>query len=55
MTEKEKMLGGMIYSAVDSQLLAELNAVKEIVHRYNSLAPSDVSGRHEILKGFLGI
>lgn len=32
MTEKEKMLAGMIYSAVDKQLLEELNAVKEIIH-----------------------
>lgn len=25
----------MVYSAVDGQLLDELNAVKEIIHRYN--------------------
>ena len=30
MTEKEKMLAGMVYSAVDKQLLEELNAVKEL-------------------------
>ena len=36
MTEKEKMLSGMMYSAVDKQLLEELNAVKEIIHRYNA-------------------
>lgn len=30
MTEKEKMLSGMIYSATDSQLIEELNKVKEI-------------------------
>ena len=35
MTEKEKMLAGMVYSAVDGQLLEELNAVKEVIHRYN--------------------
>ena len=33
MTEKEKMLAGIVYSAVDRQLLDELNAVKEIIHR----------------------
>ena len=54
MTEKEKMLAGMIYSAVDEQLLQELNEVKEIIHRYNTLAPSATSERLSILKGLLG-
>lgn len=54
MTEKEKMLAGMVYSAVDAQLLEELNEVKEVIHRYNSLTPSDVSGRLRILKDLLG-
>ena len=45
MTEKEKMLNGMVYSAVDNQLLEELNAVKEIIHRYNVLSPADNAGR----------
>lgn len=54
MTEKEKMLAGMPYSAVDAQLLEELNAVKEIIHRYNSLSPSCTEERLSILKGLLG-
>ena len=54
MTEKEKMLSGMVYSAVDRQLLEELNAVKEVIHRYNALSPTDNVGRLEILKGLLG-
>ena len=54
MTEKEKMLSGMVYSAVDGQLLEELNAVKEVIHRYNALSPADNAGRLEILKGLLG-
>ena len=54
MTEKEKMLSGMVYSAVDRQLLEELNAVKEVIHRYNALSPADNAGRLEILKGLLG-
>ena len=33
MTEKEKMLSGNVYSAVDPQLLEELMATKEIVHQ----------------------
>lgn len=54
MTEKEKMLAGLVYSATDNELLEELNAVKEIIHDYNSLRPSDLRKRHEILKGLLG-
>ena len=54
MTEREKMLAGMPYSAVDAQLLEELNAVKEIIHRYNSLSPSCAEERLSILKGLLG-
>ena len=41
MTEKEKMLSGMVYSAVDKQLIEELYAVKEVIHRYNSMSPSE--------------
>ena len=54
MTEKEKMLAGLWYSAVDPQLVEELNAVKDVVHRYNALPPSDQEARLAILKGLLG-
>ena len=51
MTEKEKMLAGEIYSAVDPQLLEELTEVKEIIHDYNLLRPSEVQKGKMILKG----
>ena len=54
MTEKEKMLAGMSYSAVDAELLSELNAVKEIIHRYNLMSPADYVGRLDLLKNLLG-
>ena len=54
MTEKGKMLAGKLYSAVDTELLRELNAVKEIIHRYNALPPSETSERKAILKSLLG-
>ena len=54
MTEKEKMLAGEIYSALDPQLLEELNAVKEIIHDYNALRPKDAEGRWQILKNLFG-
>ena len=54
MTEKEKMLSGQLYSAVDATLLEELNAVKETIHRYNALSPSDNEAKYAILKDLLG-
>ena len=54
MTEKEKMLAGEIYSAVDPDLVRELNAVKDVIHEYNQLHPSDTQRRLEMLKGLLG-
>lgn len=54
MTEKEKMLSGQLYSAVDSQLLEELVATHDTIHRYNALAPSDTEARLAILKNLLG-
>ncbi len=54
MTEKEKMLAGQVYSAVDADLLKELGEVHEAIHRYNSLAPSRLEERLAILKGLLG-
>ncbi len=55
MTEKEKMLAGMIYDAnYDPQLIAERNACKELCRTYNSLPPSDLSARENLLKQMLG-
>ncbi len=54
MTEKEKMLAGLPYSATDAQLLKELNETKDVIHRYNSLMPSDFDRRREMLLGLLG-
>ncbi len=53
-TEKEKMLAGEVYSAVDPQLLRELTEVKEIIHDYNLLRPSEKEKQREILIGLLG-
>ena len=54
MTEKELMLSGLPYSAEDLQLLSELNATKDVIHRYNSLVPSQTEERKAILKSLLG-
>ena len=48
------MLAGEIYSAVDPQLIEELTEVKEIIHDYNLLRPSEKLKAREILKKLLG-
>ena len=54
MTEKEKMLAGEIYSAVDPQLLEELAAARDVIHNYNLRRPSENQKKLELLKGLLG-
>lgn len=54
MTEKEKMLAGLPYSATDAELLRELNETKDIIHEYNRLRPSEGTKRKEILMALLG-
>ena len=39
MTEKEKMLAGEVYSAIDPELIEELMATREVLYEYNSLRP----------------
>ena len=54
MTEKEKMLAGEVYSAVDPKLIDELMATREVLYEYNTLRPSETQRMKEILKGLLG-
>ena len=54
MTEKEKMLSGAIYSAVDPDLIRELNEVKDRLQAYNALRPSDLEARRAMLNELLG-
>ena len=51
MTEKEKMLAGEVYSAIDPELIEELMATREVLYEYNSLRPSETLRMKEILKG----
>ncbi len=55
MTEKKKMLEGMIYDANnDSQLIAERTECKELCYDYNNLRPKDAEMRREIIMKILG-
>ena len=48
------MLAGELYDACDRDLLVELNAVKVLCQRYNSLLPTDFAARSAMLVQMLG-
>ena len=48
------MLAGKVYDATAPELIAELQATREILYEYNSLRPSETKRMKEILKGLLG-
>ncbi|MGM9764690.1 MAG: sugar O-acetyltransferase [Candidatus Cryptobacteroides sp.] len=55
MTEKEKMLNGMIYDANNNpQLIAERLDCKELCFDYNNLRPKDEKGRQAVIRKLLG-
>ena len=54
MTEKEKMLAGQVYSAIDEELIRELNEVKDLLQKYNAIRPTDRASRTAMLKEILG-
>lgn len=55
MTEKEKMLAGMIYDANnDSELIGERQKCKELCHDYNCLRPNDIEMRKKTILKILG-
>ncbi len=55
MTEKKKMLSGMIYDAnFDPQLIAERLDCKEMCRDYNDLRPKDTEARTALLRKLLG-
>ena len=49
MTEKEKMLAGEVYSAVDQELIEELMVTREVLYEYNTLRPSETQRMKDIL------
>lgn len=54
-TEKEKMLKGLLYDANnDQELIAERLRCKEMLHEYNLLSPSRTDRREDILRHLLG-
>lgn len=55
MTEKDKMLAGLIYDANnDSGLIAERLECKELCRDYNDLRPREIEARDALLRKILG-
>lgn len=55
MTEKEKMLLGLIYDANnDPGLIAERQECKELLYDFNSLRPKEMEARTALLRRILG-
>lgn len=55
MTEKEKMLQGLLYDAnYDSNLVQERIRCKEMCHEYNHLSPGKRKERTDLMKKILG-
>ena len=53
-TEKEKMLAGELYKAMGEELLTERQIAKELVFDFNTLRPTKVQERNQIIKKLLG-
>ena len=54
MTEKEKMISGKPYLAFDEELFKERQFAKELIFEFNSLKPSDVEKRNELIRRLFG-
>ena len=51
---KEKMIAGEPYQAMGRELFDERQHAKEELHKYNSLAPTKIKARNQMLKKLLG-
>ncbi len=54
MTEKEKMLSGLLYDSTDILLTKERNRAKDLCYALNSMRPSDEEKRNQIIKELIG-
>ena len=54
MTEREKMLAGLLYDCGDAELLAQWHKAKNLVREYNSVCSEDAEKKEKILQELLG-
>lgn len=53
-TEKERMLAGELYEALDPQLVAERNHVRDLLLLYNQTREEETEGRRRLLEEIFG-
>ena len=53
-SEKEKMLSGKLYKAFGNELFGERQYAKDQIYLFNSLAPSELGKRNEIIRRIFG-
>ncbi|HOS84965.1 MAG TPA: maltose acetyltransferase domain-containing protein [Bacteroidales bacterium] len=51
---KQNMLAGKLYKAFDEELFAERKYAKEQIYKFNSLVPSELQQRNEIIRSLFG-
>lgn len=54
MTEREKMLAGLLYDCGDAELLAQWHRAKDLVRDYNRTDSADLKEKDRILSALLG-
>ena len=54
MTEKEKMLAGVMYFAGDAELRKDLEFAQDLWFKFNNLHPSKIKEKKQIIKQLLG-
>ena len=52
--EKNKMLNGELYNAVDDLLIKERLACKKLTYKYNNFSPEEIDERENVIKKLLG-
>ena len=54
MTEREKMLAGLLYNCGDSELLGQWHKAKDLIRSYNQIDSSNLEEKNTILTELLG-
>ena len=54
MTEREKMLAGLLYDCGDTELLTQWHKAKDLIRNYNHTASADAEAKERILSSLLG-
>ena len=54
MTEKEKMIQGLLYDSADPELAASRTRAQEITKEYNQTEPANKTQRYDLLKSLFG-